>query len=52
MGSVLQVVTVSDLEGLEKLGGNLYRLREGSTAGEVPVGPDVIVSQGYIETLE
>ena len=46
----LQVGTVSDLEGLEKLGGNLYRLREGSTAGEVPVGPDVIVSQGYIET--
>lgn len=46
----LQVVTVSDLNALEKLGGNLYRLREGSTAGELPVGNDVTVQQGCIET--
>jgi flagellar basal-body rod protein FlgG len=45
----IQLVTVSDLQGLEKLGGNLFRIRSGSGAQEQPA-PDAALQQGYLET--
>ena len=44
----IQISTVDDLLQLEKLGSNLYRLREGSTAAEIPAG-EAVVNQGYLE---
>lgn len=44
----LQLSTVQDKKALEKLGGNLYRLRPGSQQGEEPA-QGVTVSQGFIE---
>lgn len=44
----LTMVTVNDLTALEKLGGNMYRLRPGSNAGEVPA-EKAYVAQGYLE---
>ena len=47
---VLDVVSVGDLTALEKVGGNLYRLRPGSTVGEVdPRQTGTMVNQGYLE---
>lgn len=46
----LQVVTFSDLNGLEKIGGNLYRVREGSTSAEViPEPGSFLANQGFLE---
>ncbi|KAB1440245.1 flagellar basal-body rod protein FlgF [Pseudodesulfovibrio senegalensis] len=44
----MDVVTVSDLNELEKVGKNCYRLRSGSTADEIPA-EDCTVEQGYLE---
>jgi len=44
----LQVVTVDDLNGLERYGQNLYRLRENSQAAETPA-EEAQVAQGYLE---
>lgn len=44
----LDVVSVDDEEALEKQGRNLYRIREGSQAQELPA-TDVVVNQGYLE---
>jgi flagellar basal-body rod protein FlgF len=44
----IQLSTVDDLLQLEKLGSNLYRLREGSTAAEIPA-TEASVNQGYLE---
>lgn len=49
--ATLQVQTVTDLDGLEKMGGNLYRLKEGTAAVEIPAVPGgAIVNQGYLES--
>ena len=48
----LDLVSVSDLDALEKLGGNLYRLREGSEATEgdaLADNPGILVNQGFLE---
>lgn len=46
----LDIVSVEDLTALEKVGGNLYRLRSGSTVGEVdPRETGSMVNQGYLE---
>ena len=46
----LEIVSVEDLTALEKVGGSLYRLREGSTAGEIdPRVTGTMVNQGYLE---
>ena len=45
----LQLVTYDNLDVLEKRGRNLFQLRPGETAGEIPAG-NVSVSQGYLET--
>jgi flagellar basal-body rod protein FlgG len=44
----MDVVTVSDLTELEKVGKNCYRLREGAQAEELPA-EDCTVEQGYLE---
>ncbi|MDY6852350.1 MAG: flagellar basal-body rod protein FlgF [Thermodesulfobacteriota bacterium] len=44
----INLVTVSDLNALEKLGNNLFRLREGSGAGEQPA-EEAELKQGYLE---
>ncbi|MDR0466609.1 MAG: flagellar biosynthesis protein FlgG, partial [Deltaproteobacteria bacterium] len=45
-----ELVTVSDLKALEKLGQNMYRLRQGSSAEERPILPnEAKVAQGYME---
>jgi flagellar basal-body rod protein FlgF len=44
----LGLVDVSDLKGLENYGKNLFRIRKGSRATEVPV-TDATVQQGYLE---
>lgn len=44
----LDVVTVSDLTDLEKVGKNCYRLRKGSRAEETPA-EKCTVEQGYLE---
>jgi len=46
--SQLDIVDVSDPKGLEKLGSNLYKIRKGSSATEIPA-EDVTVQQGYLE---
>jgi flagellar basal-body rod protein FlgG len=44
------LVTVSDFKALEKQGHNMYKLREGSSAEERPIGPnEARVAQGYME---
>lgn len=48
----LQLSTVTDLDALEKLGGNLYRLRAGSEAEQVDAlagDGNVLVNQGFLE---
>ena len=48
----LELVSVSDLDALEKLGGNLYRLREGAEAEEgdaLADNPGILVNQGFLE---
>lgn len=48
----LQLTTVSDFDGLEKLGGNLYRLRADTQATEEDALADdanVLVNQGFLE---
>ena len=46
----LELVSVGDLTALEKVGGNLYRLREGSTAAEIdPRQTGSMINQGYLE---
>ena len=44
----LDVVTVSDFKALEKLGNNLYGLKDTAGAQELPA-EDVTVEQGYLE---
>jgi len=45
-----ELVTVTDLKALEKLGQNMFRLREGSSAEERPLEPrEAKVAQGYME---
>lgn len=46
--NTLDLVTVDDPRALEKVGNNLYRVREGSQAQEVPA-TEARVEQGYIE---
>lgn len=46
--ATLDVVAMDTPDSLDKLGNNLYRLREGSQATEVPA-PDFTVEQGYLE---
>lgn len=47
----LQVTSVSSLEALEKVGGNLYRIKEGFDAQEIPpVAGEVLVNQGFLES--
>ena len=44
------LVTVTDLRALEKLGQNMYRLRQGSSAEERPLNPgEAKVAQGFME---
>ena len=44
------LVTVTDLKALEKLGHNMYKLRQGSSAAERPIQPnEARVAQGYME---
>ena len=43
----LSLVTVENLEALEKVGNNLFRLGQGA-AGEIPA-EEVVVNQGYLE---
>lgn len=46
----LDITSVDRLEGLEKIGANLYRLQAGSTAQEVDPRPNgTLVNQGYLE---
>lgn len=48
--ATLDISSVDNLTGLEKLGGNLYRLRPGSTAQVIDPRPDgTLVNQGYLE---
>jgi flagellar basal-body rod protein FlgF len=44
----LDVVDISDPKGLEKLGNNLYKIKKGSSATEIPA-EGVTVQQGYLE---
>ena len=44
-----ELVTVSDLKALEKLGQNMYRLRQGSSAQELPRPNGTKVAQGFME---
>ena len=46
----IQLSTVNDLEGLQKVGQNLYRIRDGSGAAEVDAPTRTTLEQGYIET--
>lgn len=47
----LDITSVDRLTGLEKVGANLYRLREGSTAAPLdPRANGTLVNQGYLET--
>ena len=46
--TTLDLVLVDDPRALEKVGNNLYRIRQGSNAQEVPAA-DARVEQGYIE---
>jgi flagellar basal-body rod protein FlgG len=46
----IQLMTVSDLQGLEKYGGNLFRIREGSGAAQQPAPAETSIEQGYLET--
>jgi flagellar basal-body rod protein FlgG len=44
------LVTVTDLKALEKMGHNMYRLRQGSSAEQRPIAPnEARVAQGYME---
>lgn len=46
----LQINTVSDFRGLEKVGGDLYRLQEGTESFEVPaIERGALVNQGFLE---
>ncbi|MEG2139601.1 MAG: flagellar basal-body rod protein FlgF [Bilophila sp.] len=46
----LQIVSVDDVKALKKVGGNLYRLEEGSQAQEINALPGgAIVNQGFLE---
>lgn len=46
----LQINTVTELDGLEKIGGNLYRLKEGTASQEVPaIEQGAMVNQGFLE---
>ena len=46
--SQLDLTDVSDIKGLEKLGNNLYKIKDGSSATEIPA-EEVSVQQGYLE---
>jgi flagellar basal-body rod protein FlgG len=47
----LELASVDNLDGLEKVGSNLYRLRDGSTAEEIdPRETGSMINQGYLET--
>lgn len=46
----IQVTTVDNLEGLQKVGQNLYRIREGSGAAETAAPERTTLEQGYLET--
>ena len=47
----LQVVTADDMTGLEKVGNNMYRIREGSQAQEIAAIPEgALINQGYLES--
>jgi flagellar basal-body rod protein FlgG len=46
----IQVTTVDDLTALQKVGQNLYRIRENSGAAEVEIPEGTTLQQGYIET--
>jgi flagellar basal-body rod protein FlgG len=45
----IQVVTVSNLQNLEKIGQNMFRIVDGSGAVEQPAPEDTTVEQGYLE---
>ena len=49
MGQI-QVTTVNDLETLQKVGQNLYRIRDNSGGAEVDAPTTTTLEQGYIET--
>lgn len=49
----LSIMTVTNLDKLEKVGGNLYRLQQGADADEIPANTadaSVLVNQGFLET--
>ena len=46
----IQIRTVDNLEGLQKVGQNLYRIRDGSGAAEIDAPERTTLEQGYIET--
>ncbi len=46
----IQVTTVDNLEGLQKVGQNLYRIRDGSGAAEIEAPERTTLEQGYMET--
>lgn len=46
----IQVTTVDNLEGLQKVGQNLYRIRDGSGAAEIDAPERTTLEQGYMET--
>ena len=41
---------MDNLEGLQKVGQNLYRIREGSGAAEIDAPERTTLEQGYMET--
>lgn len=46
----LQVVAVDNPKAIEKAGGNMYRIKQGSEAQEVPVDPaNTVINQGFLE---
>ncbi len=45
----LAVVGVNDLNALEKVGGNMYRIKDGSAAVEEQLTEGMLVYQGYLE---
>ena len=46
----IQIRTVDNLEGLQKVGQNLYRIRDGSGAAEIDAPERTTLEQGYMET--
>ena len=46
----IKVSTVDNLESLQKVGQNLYRIREGSGGAEVDAPTRTTLEQGYLET--